>query len=179
MDQRRRPEIVHLLRYLENPDYLKEKRDYLGHRFVKNDIRKIATELISKYYKVLKSSRTEPMETQDVEVLEEDLPKEISMTDELDKLLSSSGSAIPEIDTDDISIVVKSEMNLHEQSKVKPKDGYLELLQTALLTIPPTSVESERAFSIFGYFCNKLRSSLKNATINALLFLREHYKHGI
>jgi len=31
-------------------------------------------------------------------------------------------------------------------------------IQVAALHIPPTSVESERAFSSAGYFCSKLRS---------------------
>ena len=38
------------------------------------------------------------------------------------------------------------------------------------------SVESERAFSAVGLFVTKLRSSLGDSTLDALLTLRSHYK---
>lgn len=41
----------------------------------------------------------------------------------------------------------------------------LEMLKNALKTIPPTSVESERAFSSCGLFVTKIRSRLADKTI--------------
>ena len=46
----------------------------------------------------------------------------------------------------------------------------------SLLTIPPTSVESERAFSATGLFVTKIRSRLGDYTIDTLVFLRDYYK---
>ena len=46
----------------------------------------------------------------------------------------------------------------------------------ALQSIPPTSVESERAFSITGQFATKLRTKLADNTLNSLVFLKVSYK---
>ena len=46
-------------------------------------------------------------------------------------------------------------------------NGNLEKLYKALLSLPPTSVEAERAFSATEPFITKLRSSLKDKNINA------------
>ena len=44
----------------------------------------------------------------------------------------------------------------------------LNKLFNALQSIPPTSVESERAFSITGQFATKLRKKLADNTLNSL-----------
>ena len=50
-------------------------------------------------------------------------------------------------------------------------DANLQALYEALLTIQPTSVEAEKAFSACGLFATKLRSRLNNATIDACFVL--------
>ena len=70
--------------------------------------------------------------------------------------------------------VVQKEMLLYETSKRRPEN--LERLFTALKTIKPTSVEAERAFSALGYFANKIRSQMNDATLDALIFQRQYYK---
>ena len=52
----------------------------------------------------------------------------------------------------------------------------LNKLFNALQSIPPTSVESERAFSITGQFATKLRTKLADNTLNSLVFLKVSYK---
>ena len=52
----------------------------------------------------------------------------------------------------------------------------LNKLFNALQSIPPTSVESERAFSITGQFATKLRTKLADNTLNSLVFLKASYK---
>ena len=52
----------------------------------------------------------------------------------------------------------------------------LENLYKAMCTIPPTSVEAERAFSAVGLFVTKLRSSLADNTIDALLTLKNYFR---
>lgn len=53
---------------------------------------------------------------------------------------------------------------------------YLTQAYTFLISILPTSVESERVFSSAGYFCNKIRRSPFDKMLDALLFLRTHYQ---
>ena len=52
----------------------------------------------------------------------------------------------------------------------------LKKLFNALQSIPPTSVESERAFSITGQFATKLRTKLADNTLSSLVFLKASYK---
>jgi hypothetical protein len=69
---------------------------------------------------------------------------------------------------------VKKQMSLFEGGG--SKGSYLQMAYDCLLTIPPTSVESERAFSSAGYICSKIRSSLSDKTLDDLLFLRTYLK---
>ena len=59
-------------------------------------------------------------------------------------------------DRNQLQEVIKQEMNLFEATRKRPTK--LELLFNALLSIPPTSVEAERAFSAAGMFVTKLRA---------------------
>lgn len=56
---------------------------------------------------------------------------------------------------------------------------HLQLAYDILMTIPPTSVESERTFSIAGILCNKIRSSLGDNTLDQLVFLRYFFKSQV
>ena len=53
----------------------------------------------------------------------------------------------------------------------------LRKLKLALSTIPPTSMENERAFSAAGTFTTKLRTRLKPETFDTLCFLRAHLQN--
>ncbi|XP_050322603.1 uncharacterized protein LOC126754559 [Bactrocera neohumeralis] len=52
----------------------------------------------------------------------------------------------------------------------------LEVLCNFLKTIPSTSVECERCFSLSGRICTKIRSSLNDETMDALEFLKYYLK---
>ena len=70
-------------------------------------------------------------------------------------------------------VIIAKEMSLYEISKIRPVN--LDKIYNALLTIKPTSVEPERAFSSMGYFVTKLRSLLDDDNVDALIFLRQYY----
>lgn len=55
------------------------------------------------------------------------------------------------------------------------KTENVELLFNALLTVRPTSVESERVFSVTGQFVNKIRNRLSDESINALSVLQNYF----
>jgi len=72
---------------------------------------------------------------------------------------------------------IKDEISFFE--KTGTRGTYLQNVYDFLMTIVPTSVESERAFSAAGYICTKIRSSLDDETIDCLCFLRAYYnKHN-
>jgi hypothetical protein len=65
-------------------------------------------------------------------------------------------------------------MNAFEASRKRTEN--LEKLYKALLNISPTSVASERAFSISGAFVTKRRSGLSDKSIDDLCFLKGFFE---
>ncbi|KAL0852108.1 hypothetical protein ABMA28_000348 [Loxostege sticticalis] len=73
-----------------------------------------------------------------------------------------------------IQTLIRIEMTLYENGGSRGR--FLDATYKYLLSIPPTSVESERAFSAASYICNKIRSSLNDASLDALCFLRSIFQ---
>lgn len=71
---------------------------------------------------------------------------------------------------DTLLTVLRMEMSLYENGGKRGR--YLDELYNHLMSIPPTSVESERAFSAANYICNKIRSRLNDNTLDSICFLR-------
>ena len=65
--------------------------------------------------------------------------------------------------------VIRQEMTLFENGGNR---GRYLLVYDYLLSIAPTSVEAERAFSASGLICSMLRTRLGDETLDALCFLR-------
>ncbi|GFW89132.1 uncharacterized protein TNCV_2685661 [Trichonephila clavipes] len=70
---------------------------------------------------------------------------------------------------------MKQEMQLFDSTE-KPSPNIKKLCE-ALKTIPPTSVQVERAFSAAGLFVTKLRTRLSDKSINCLCFLKSYFKN--
>jgi hypothetical protein len=51
----------------------------------------------------------------------------------------------------------------------------LDMIWTALGSMPPTSTEAERAFSFIGLYITKLRTRLIDKLINNLFIMRNHF----
>lgn len=81
---------------------------------------------------------------------------------------------------DNTSVILESnvakEMDLFRTTG--QKGDVLTKCFRALQAIHPTSVECERAFSVTGLFCGKLRTSLNDTTLSSLLFLRSFFKNS-
>ena len=65
---------------------------------------------------------------------------------------------------------VKREMAIFKSTGERP--ACLQKIFRAIKTLPPTSVEAERAFSCAGLFITKIRSQLSDRSIDTLCFLR-------
>lgn len=71
---------------------------------------------------------------------------------------------------------IRREMSLFENGGTR--GYYLEIANKYLMSIPPTSVEPERAFSAAAYIGNKLRSRFGSETLDALIFLRLYIRNS-
>ena len=68
---------------------------------------------------------------------------------------------------------LKKELSIFDATQELPPT--LLKIHNALKSIPPTSVEAERAFSAAGLFVTKMRCQLSNKTIDELCFLRKYF----
>ena len=75
---------------------------------------------------------------------------------------------------DSIATVIRQEMSLFEGGGGRGR--ILQLVYDYLLTVAPTSVESERAFSAAGVVCSKLRTRLGDETLDSLCMLRTFFQ---
>lgn len=172
----RRLLVASTLNYLHNPKtYFDSANEYCD-VFLRPD----CTEMRKHIVDVVKPKENFNVEsTHDVTVSAyDDLPsasvplkKQLEMAVKKQMLNQNSTSIETAPDFDSL---IKIEMALYENGGSRGK--YLSMAFNNLISIPPTSVESERAFSSSGYLCNHLRSRLSDKSLDTLLFLRSHYK---
>ncbi|GBP64618.1 hypothetical protein EVAR_46547_1 [Eumeta japonica] len=93
---------------------------------------------------------------------------------EIDKSMKSPDPEIQVQNESGMTNSIRREMSLFENGGVR--GYYLETAYKYLMSIPPTSVEPERAFS--AYVGNKLRSRLGSQTLDALIFLRLYFQNS-
>ena len=102
--------------------------------------------------------------------------KKISVQEELAMAIRSSTST-PLITTSrnqELHKVIRQEMTLFENTGTRGR--YLQMAYDYLKTVPPTSVEAERAFSAAGVLCSRLRTRLGDTTLDTLCFLRSYFQ---
>jgi len=100
--------------------------------------------------------------------------KPLSVAEELDKVIKEGYAPMQPIRFETMSSKVQKEMSLFENGG--RRGDYLERTYSYLMTIKPTSVESERAFSSAGQFVTKIRSRLNDETLDELCFLKAYLK---
>ena len=62
-----------------------------------------------------------------------------------------------------------------DQEKAESNDKDIKMLADSVATIQPTSVNPERAFSIAGFFCSKIRSRMGSDLLGALVLLKYNF----
>lgn len=101
--------------------------------------------------------------------------RKMSDTNDIYTMMFESMETEEEVpDQREISDVLRIEIELFLNKS--PRGKHLEYIYQSLLTVRPTSVESERIFSSAGYICNKLRTKLNDETLDTISFLRSYFQ---
>ena len=172
IEYRRQKEIVILMKYLLDPASI-------GKTIKKSEIQKTAKSILKRLYPINAEVET-VVNSSDIDDINE-IPNsnpghsDNPMLDELmESIRKSTTSSRSNEEIEDYFNYLSKEMNLFEITGTKSTN--LRLLEESLYSIPPTSVEAERAFSAAGLFNTNLRSSLSDSSLDTLVFLKGHFK---
>lgn len=92
------------------------------------------------------------------------------------KRLTTSRTPQPRSGNSNLDVLIRKKMNYLESSGLQ--GAYLQFAFSSLMTVAPTSVEAELAFSAAGYLVSKIRSRLSDKTIYCLIFLRSYFRNN-
>lgn len=177
VQERRNPNVVHLLEYLQSPVF-EQSHDQFGLSIRREEITALATKLYRRLYKASVTgegsceSAVSP-NTKEVSISVQKESVKLNLSEEFEVFLQQPKQRIEPVQSTEAKTIT-TEMQLFEVTKRRPEN--LENIYQALLTIRPTFVEPERAFSAMGLFATKLRNRLNDDTLNAMVILRKFYK---
>ena len=162
------PVLAGLLKYLHNPTNFTKPSSNLDPMFKipsRKKMEDLALDLLCRHFghNDLQENETE------IAVVENE---ELSFAERLNAKLSQNSEESATIKKN--SFEMKKEMDLFQITGERSKN--LELLYKILQNVAPTSVASERAFSISSNFVSKKRSRLSDKSIDNLCFLKGVFK---
>ncbi|GFU33660.1 uncharacterized protein TNCV_2830351 [Trichonephila clavipes] len=119
-------------------------------------------------------SNSSRSEEESIEIFEE---KPLTLDEKLEKAIYSKTKVLycSTKKSTSFNQIMKQEMQLFDSTE-NPSPNIIKLCD-ALKTNPPTSVETERAFSAAGLFVTKLRTRLSDKSINCLCVLNSYFKN--
>ena len=165
--ERRHPTLVALAKYLLNPETISKVDPLTGLKVKKESLITLANSLSQKLF-----STHVPNANDTIQEEEEAEPERVLSVRE--RLQMSIESAVEEPADRDLPKTLKEDFKLFEATKKRSE--YLENLFNAVMTAKPTSVESERSFSVGGGFATKIRSRLSDKSLSALVMLKMYFK---
>lgn len=176
----RRTNVFGVLQYLHNnEEFFKTAATEYFTKPSSDEIRMYIVELLErlKYNSTQKCTNSQPQPSASEAIAtSDDDDEELTIAQQLDREINkvTLNKPISTVNTD-LHSIIRVEMCIYD-SAGGGREVFLTAAYNYLLSITPTSVEAERAFSSAGYFCNKLRSSLSDKTLNALSFMRSHFQ---
>ena len=113
--------------------------------------------------------------TDQISIVDKVPPKELTIAERLTDVLKKCHHLSNSPADDNGKVAIKREMAFHQSTGQRGK--LLESLYKALMTIPPTTIDAERAFSASGLFMTRLRSRLCDDTLSKLTLLKFYLEH--
>lgn len=181
---KRRTQYSDALQYLHNLDDNISDHEYLGfNRTNKSTIAKLIINLIERLNMITSPTSDDDLDDNGLVVAsssedEEQSEKELTMKERLISAIKKKTKPHelklkPELTNKNITTIMRRKIALYEQTK--ERRVWLNRVYQYLLSIKPTSVDAERAFSSARQICNKIRSRLNDDTLDMLCFLRAYF----
>ena len=187
INERRVPELVHLMHYLRSYKFLQQKEDHLAFKISRYAVTNLATSLLKRLYPAQNNDEnqsdgeeTQMFDPNETQMFVNEEPEQISMSDEYASFSKSffEDSSGAEESSEITLRMVKNEMSLYEATKGQTRPVHLEQLYRSLKSIKPSSIDPERGFSAMGYFCTKIRSRMGDDVLDAIIFMQQYYKNN-
>ena len=168
------------MEFLEDPNYITKEEDWFGHKINKNDIFQLADDQIRRLFEEDVKSETDLLMDIDEEgdcvfSEEEKDGKKLTLDERVEKKWKKKN------EEKRAKTGKKGGSYIHDLCQNYARGGnprdipvLLGKLLNALKSIPPTSVQCERAFSTTGQYATKVRSNLNDETLSSLVFLKYH-----
>ena len=170
IEERRDTVLVTLILYLQNSQTVLTKS---SNKFLplatKSDIIKLSGQILSRLYKDYSTGEECDIQKRDESDIQE--PDNVLLKNAMEVAINKYLKE-PEEVTSSTQTLRKEFLALEATNK---RTKNLELLYQALKTIKPSSVASERVFSISVNFVNKLRTQLNSKSIDVLCFLKSYF----
>lgn len=174
----RRTELTKVLRYLHNRVYANEDEE-LADTITRTEVQNFLKKMLTRTRIGTVVGDEESNDTPANEDFTVQPSAAATFKDELNEIMKKAMTP-PTTEkskkSQTLLTTLRQEMKLFEDGGTR---GYnLSLIYDYLLTVKPTSVESERAFSVSGYVCNKFRSRLSDSTLDDLCYLKSYFKRS-
>jgi hypothetical protein len=170
--ERRQNNLVSLFKYLSNPECLFQVEEHeIFNMPSKSVLQKTAKNMLSRLF----PTNPEDQENENhvsFETENQSKNDQISLQDELEEAIQHSSKKQRHNSHDEFRAISKEMLVFEATGK---RTSNLDLLFNAFETIPPTSVESERAFSAAGLFVTKIRSRMSDDLLDTLCFLKAYF----
>lgn len=174
--QRRKLDVSGVLQYLRNPDSNSTKIFQMANATTVREKVKLLIERLDSRTLETDMHSDSDQDSNDMPLVEED-QQELTLEEKFTQAVNKSKEQRdPKTKSSgkDLVATLKKEMFLFQSGGTRGL--HLELAFQYLAIVPPTSVESERAFSAAGQFVTKIRSRLADNTLDALMLLRSYFQ---
>lgn len=169
VNERRNKPMVSLLKFLQNPSSSKENKWFSYSS--KAAILECAKELMQRLFPTEQQSNSDG-ETDEIMYNGAEFgPASASVADELNVAIAKAN--VMPIKSDNFNSLSK-EFQIYEVTGIRSRN--LDFLYLALLTVKPTSTESERVFSTSRIVMSRLRTRMRDESINAIVFLKTFFQ---
>ena len=170
LSERRQQDITSLIKFLHRSDEL--ENDAFFEMLSKKVMVKLGKSLLTRL-SISGDYDQEEKHDDDITVVEDVAVTEGSLSSALETAISSSMRAPQDPNQCQGFKSLNQEFTVYEATGKRTQN--LDGLYNHLLTIRPTSIDSERAFSNANNFVTRLRNRLSDRSINTLCFLKDYF----